>query len=94
MLFRSIVVVATSKYGRRALGTLMFTVFGELIVGIYLSFVPIRNAPELIPQLLLVGAAIVIGLIAISLLGKRGGDRKSTRLNSSHIPLPRMPSSA
>ena len=24
----------------------------------------------------------------------RGGDRKSTRLNSSHIPLSRMPSSA
>ena len=25
---------------------------------------------------------------------KNGGDRKSTRLNSSHIPLSRMPSSA
>ena len=27
-------------------------------------------------------------------LGKKFGDRKSTRLNSSHIPLSRMPSSA
>ena len=29
-----------------------------------------------------------------SVKGKLGGDRKSTRLNSSHIPLSRMPSSA
>ena len=27
-------------------------------------------------------------------IGRSGGDRKSTRLNSSHIPLSRMPSSA
>ena len=29
-----------------------------------------------------------------ALQGKAAGDRKSTRLNSSHIPLSRMPSSA
>ena len=28
------------------------------------------------------------------LVGSAAGDRKSTRLNSSHIPLSRMPSSA
>ena len=30
----------------------------------------------------------------VSMLSKRLPDRKSTRLNSSHIPLSRMPSSA
>ena len=34
------------------------------------------------------------GLMAGRELGRKGLDRKSTRLNSSHIPLSRMPSSA
>ena len=37
----------------------------------------------------------VVVLSAVrSAIGGFGGDRKSTRLNSSHIPLSRMPSSA
>ena len=36
-------------------------------------------------------ALIIVVLLALALLG---ADRKSTRLNSSHIPLSRMPSSA
>ena len=50
-----------------------------------------------------VGVFVLIGLIAlgwmsvklgrVDLLGNRG-DRKSTRLNSSHMPVSRMPSSA
>ena len=40
----------------------------------------------------------VRGEISVTALGRPGegvyGDRKSTRLNSSHIPLSRMPSSA
>ena len=38
-----------------------------------------------------ISTAIIAGFIA-ALFG--GSDRKSTRLNSSHIPLSRMPSSA
>ena len=34
------------------------------------------------------------GLRRVCFNGKTAGDRKSTRLNSSHIPLSRMPSSA
>ena len=42
-----------------------------------------------------IGFMIVV-FIASAIIGKgmRIGDRKSTRLNSSHIPLSRMPSSA
>ena len=32
--------------------------------------------------------------VALALSGRDAADRKSTRLNSSHIPLSRMPSSA
>ena len=35
-----------------------------------------------------------VGLVGESGSGKSTTDRKSTRLNSSHIPLSRMPSSA
>ena len=44
----------------------------------------------------LLGLPTVIGLMLISLMVSLAitGDRKSTRLNSSHIPLSRMPSSA
>ena len=34
------------------------------------------------------------GMSGCYVVGLNGGDRKSTRLNSSHIPLSRMPSSA
>ena len=34
------------------------------------------------------------GCAALGLLSKEGEDRKSTRLNSSHMPVSRMPSSA
>ena len=44
------------------------------------------------------GAGSGIGLATAKMLSEAGahvyGDRKSTRLNSSHIPLSRMPSSA
>ena len=36
----------------------------------------------------------VFGVDNLVRYGERLGDRKSTRLNSSHIPLSRMPSSA
>ena len=41
-----------------------------------------------------VGEKIIISTNKPGLVIGRGGDRKSTRLNSSHIPLSRMPSSA
>ena len=49
--------------------------------------------------LLLAGAGITIEITALSvgfglLIGMTVGDRKSTRLNSSHIEESRMPSSA
>ena len=41
---------------------------------------------------------LLLGLLLMAAVGGCGGigyeDRKSTRLNSSHIPLSRMPSSA
>ena len=40
------------------------------------------------------GAALAAGLVCAAFLGGRTLDRKSTRLNSSHIQKSRMPSSA
>ena len=48
-------------------------------------------APEII--LIVVGTLIML-LEAVMGEGRKPIDRKSTRLNSSHIPLSRMPSSA
>ena len=39
-------------------------------------------------------AYVVFALLPLALPETDRSDRKSTRLNSSHIPLPRMPSSA
>src|ERR1051326_7100732 len=59
---------------------------------------------EIAPALATFPGALVFAVIGIVLAfgafiviwkdGSRGIDRKSTRLNSSHIPLSRMPSSA
>ena len=39
-------------------------------------------------------AVVVVNLLAVALATRAGLDRKSTRLNSSHIQKSRMPSSA
>ena len=49
-----------------------------------------RTAFETEAEANLVDVAVVGGYVVVSLVA----DRKSTRLNSSHIPLSRMPSSA
>ena len=40
------------------------------------------------------GFLVASAVAAVALAGRRAGDRKSTRLNSSHIEPSRMPSSA
>ena len=55
-----------------------------VVIGVYLGFK--REFSKLI-------GFLVIALIAVGLVFN-ASDRKSTRLNSSHIPLSRMPSSA
>ena len=61
--------------------------------------------PERVSRNIVIGAGLLlaVGIAVVSMtigpsLGSTGqsmvGDRKSTRLNSSHIPLSRMPSSA
>ena len=56
-----------------------------------------RKMPEVTDETKRVPYAVKSGtndLAAVEVQGKRYTDRKSTRLNSSHIPLSRMPSSA
>ena len=52
------------------------------------------GAQVLIDQLRIHGADTIFGVPGESYLAALDADRKSTRLNSSHIPLSRMPSSA
>ena len=52
---------------------------------IFHSYQPSTFFLDMLPYLL---------VIAVVVIGSREADRKSTRLNSSHIPLSRMPSSA
>ena len=56
-----------------------------------LKFIPNR---DLLAQLVCVDAKTICGEQKIDFSGSEGGDRKSTRLNSSHRLLSRMPSSA
>ena len=51
-------------------------------------------ATEFFTRLGLTGAAFMGAVLAVMLTITLAQDRKSTRLNSSHIPLSRMPSSA
>ena len=56
-------------------------------------YLPIAEWP--VNMFLIFGVGAAVGFIS-GMFGVGGGflDRKSTRLNSSHIPLSRMPSSA
>ena len=58
---------------------------GLAVIATALFFV--ASVPVLVAAL---GAALAVALST----GRGAADRKSTRLNSSHIPLSRMPSSA
>ena len=78
----------------------------DLSVGFVMGFASIVSAKIIVVLTnagLTPGLSIVIGIAATLLIGIIPGyingflvarDRKSTRLNSSHIPLSRMPSSA
>ena len=49
----------------------------------------------MILQVILEGIGLGVLLILVCAIGiRKGADRKSTRLNSSHVALSRMPSSA
>ena len=64
---------------------LAFGLFG-VVLGLFFSIVGIAL------RLLVVGAIVYFVIRIVS--PRTARDRKSTRLNSSHIPLSRMPSSA
>ena len=59
-------------------------------VGVNAGFLPVRNTLTALQEL----AASVRGSWSGREVANRGRDRKSTRLNSSHATLSRMPSSA
>src|SRR3989475_2520553 len=68
-----------------ALSTLVILPFG-LAAGLLLARRdwPSKSGVETILSLPLVMPPVATGLILLKLLGRRGADRKSTRLNSSH----------
>ena len=55
---------------------------------------PVANIIPGMMSIALVGKSAKIADDSLKGKGKKGEDRKSTRLNSSHIPLSRMPSFA
>ena len=60
--------------------------------GLELAKYPLASV--IVPSLLILALGVVIPLVSYPVLRFMGKDRKSTRLNSSHIRLSRMPSSA
>ena len=62
----------------------------DLLIGAVL--LPGAKAPKLITRAML--KAMKAGSVLVDIAIDQGGDRKSTRLNSSHLKLSRMPSSA
>ena len=62
-----------------------------LLQGAVLALAPMRSGSGIQNKVL---EAMAAGLPVVATTFAIGGDRKSTRLNSSHIPLSRMPSSA
>ena len=80
-------------------------ILGAILVLVALAAVAVGTGPFnqtvieiFIRVVLVVGLYVFIGNSGVISFGHIGfaclGDRKSTRLNSSHIPLSRMPSSA
>ena len=68
-----------------------------LVLPIIANFISKNKADRIVPILVLVcGLLIIIGGLTMGAkhIQDMAADRKSTRLNSSHIPLSRMPSSA
>ena len=49
---------------------------------------------EVLTRIAIFLTLVSAGVFSLGVLGNATGDRKSTRLNSSHRPLSRMPSSA
>ena len=80
------------SWSRRMVRLAHISFFGLAFINLAFSFtistLNIENGIA-IPSVLLIIAAITMPLVCYSAV-----DRKSTRLNSSHIPLSRMPSSA
>ena len=80
--------LAPEEIGRVAIPDRLFISQGEQQIELYL--------PEVRRDEIALGEYVVIplGYRPEKLFGRIKRDRKSTRLNSSHIPLSRMPSSA
>jgi len=65
-------IAASARHGRHVIGALLLIAAGELVVGIYLVLVPVRNAPEMIPIFILVAFATLFLTAGASLLGRTG----------------------
>ena len=78
---------------KRLIPVLILLLIIAIVVGVFFFY---RNYPEQVSELKNYGypGIFLISLILNASIILPVGDRKSTRLNSSHTDIPRMPSSA
>ncbi len=80
-------------YGLPVVALILLLVFGSLVAAVLPALLGGVSVTTTLAALYLIGHWTAVSVFVLNVVTMLG-DRKSTRLNSSHIPLSRMPSSA